>query len=801
MIIDELFEGPQLCPECGGISFSDLILAEKKDACYYKVKASAKVWPSAYASGRLVQCRKKGAANYGNKSEGVEEDISRRGFLQGMGAAAAAGAAGSAIAAPFKHSQSVDPMTDKVQGRSSTVASDDGSAKLYIQWNNGAWFDLNQGMVGFSSASDSSPLQTMRIKLGNNPVQNIGGVVSKNFKSIQIGINPDDVKQLASTILKHSGELRLEVLLADGNRKVFKFTIEPDATSRSIKEQGVAEGVTPASTSKVLRLIDRHNPEWFEDYGMGEVEDTVVELAERGEFQGMSAVDAMALVHQELEKYYGHDREQGMTEGKNTNPRVNEIRQLAKDFFGYKPYSSGTIQGGKILRLSFPFNRSLSTFYHSVPLTQVSPQDQQLLKKLKSDFEQFMASNGVSADEVSMKFHTGAGVYASVRIAIPQEQGVAEGLSDTQKKIEDTINKLEDRLKHAKSGEQWDRISARIERLQAGLNRSKQGVAEGYDSEELANEVYAEFERIYPNLARKANERTVHAAVMDVLNYGGDSNPSALAQDVARAVKQDLQQGVAEANLSELNKDTVYSYAKKAHKDQDKQSTITGKAYLDNDPKTANKAHHKFSMRAAGLDRAEKRLKKQGVAEGSEEYCDACDRVITKKPHVCPGSQGVAEEQELDEKWSQKYKSSINCANPKGFSQRAHCAGRNKNEDVEELDEGGDVFMPNIKNTPEYKAGFATGKLPVPHPEGTQEYASYYKGVIDRASPTLAKVGEGEQQKGADYRDPKEVDYDDEYDAMVARVKKLAGLGPMKTVYDPAKRQYRNMPTAVQPKK
>ena len=30
-----------------------------KDACYKKVKASAKVWPSAYASGRLVQCRKK----------------------------------------------------------------------------------------------------------------------------------------------------------------------------------------------------------------------------------------------------------------------------------------------------------------------------------------------------------------------------------------------------------------------------------------------------------------------------------------------------------------------------------------------------------------------------------------------------------------------------------------------------------------------------------------------------------------------------------------------------------------------
>jgi hypothetical protein len=34
--------------------------------------------------------------------------------------------------------------------------------------------------------------------------------------------------------------------------------------------------------------------------------------------------------------------------------------------------------------------------------------------------------------------------------------------------------------------------------------------------------------------------------------------------------------------------------------------------------------------------------------------------------------------EELDEKWSQKYKSTINCANPKGFSQKAHCAGRKK---------------------------------------------------------------------------------------------------------------------------
>jgi len=46
-----------------------------------------------------------------------------------------------------------------------------------------------------------------------------------------------------------------------------------------------------------------------------------------------------------------------------------------------------------------------------------------------------------------------------------------------------------------------------------------------------------------------------------------------------------------------------------------------------------------------------------------------------------------------------------------------------------------------------------------------------------------------------------EADYGDDYQAMVSRVKKLAGMGPLKTVYDPAKRVYRNVPTAVQPKK
>jgi len=45
----------------------------------------------------------------------------------------------------------------------------------------------------------------------------------------------------------------------------------------------------------------------------------------------------------------------------------------------------------------------------------------------------------------------------------------------------------------------------------------------------------------------------------------------------------------------------------------------------------------------------------------------------------------------------------------------------------------------------------------------------------------------------------KEADYGDDYQDMVSRVKKLAGMGPLKTVYDPQKRVYKNVPVAVQP--
>lgn len=66
---------------------------------------------------------------------------------------------------------------------------------------------------------------------------------------------------------------------------------------------------------------------------------------------------------------------------------------------------------------------------------------------------------------------------------------------------------------------------------------------------------------------------------------------------------------------------------------------------------------------------------------------------------ICPRKQGESDEayklrcspimnpsillniSSIEEKWSQKYKRSIDCSNPKGFSQRAHCQSRKKKKD------------------------------------------------------------------------------------------------------------------------
>lgn len=80
---------------------------------------------------------------------------------------------------------------------------------------------------------------------------------------------------------------------------------------------------------------------------------------------------------------------------------------------------------------------------------------------------------------------------------------------------------------------------------------------------------------------------------------------------------------------------------------------LTAKQMMDR----AHKAMMKSMSDAEKIDKGWRNPNK-GVAEGSKDYCDACDGVITTRPHVCPGTEGMAEGPEFD-KWADNRAASL----------------------------------------------------------------------------------------------------------------------------------------------
>jgi len=91
---------------------------------------------------------------------------------------------------------------------------------------------------------------------------------------------------------------------------------------------------------------------------------------------------------------------------------------------------------------------------------------------------------------------------------------------------------------------------------------------------------------------------------------------------------------------------------------------------------------------------------------------------------------------QVDEKWSEKYKRSIDCDNPRGFSQRAHCAGRKKtNEELTDFNK--DEPMKSTVAVPGY---------------GTMNIDSLMKNVIDQTTNMLKQMQQSTQGfRNADY--------------------------------------------------
>ena len=91
----------------------------------------------------------------------------------------------------------------------------------------------------------------------------------------------------------------------------------------------------------------------------------------------------------------------------------------------------------------------------------------------------------------------------------------------------------------------------------------------------------------------------------------------------------------------------------------------------------------------------------------------------------------------ITEKWSDKYKRSINCSNPKGFSQKVHCAGRKKNESIAEGSEQVAIAVRKGRNK------FATEMTVNGEPAGSYQYDANTGRSIAEVDPKYKGKGYG----------------------------------------------------------
>ena len=227
MIITDLFESHQTCPECGGPMFSEMLMMEKKDACYYKVKASAKVWPSAYASGRLVQCRKKGADNYGNKSEGVME-MNKSQTPPGRDGSNDSDASKKEYTAKATTPEKVAKDAEKILNKE--LNKKQGVAEGKADYN----FDI-EDLKRLEQIRDLSTLKAQALALISKPS-------AKPMK-------PEKVEWFKNALERMNSPLKVIKLMYDlllsgeGNAVVgTKSSMNPNSYRQRFGEQGVAEG-------------------------------------------------------------------------------------------------------------------------------------------------------------------------------------------------------------------------------------------------------------------------------------------------------------------------------------------------------------------------------------------------------------------------------------------------------------------------------------------------------------------------------------------------------------------------------
>jgi hypothetical protein len=679
MIIDQLFESPQLCPECGGISFSDLILAEKKDACYHKVKASAKVWPSAYASGRLVQCRKKGAANYGNKSEGVAEGMDGQVVFSGTGA--------------------------------------DGGKYEIIQ----------SSPTDFMIHANGKHIDTY------SSLQRAMSVLKNEVPGLQQGMAEDD--DAVAAFLARGGEVQ---------------KLKPAKPRKGERWQGSAHigaaggrGTKGRVSGLAANTGKSGKPVVTAEQGVSEVS--------LGDY-GKKALLSRAMA--QTNKFFGRDDPAAVAAADRTI--ANRTKGLARADARRKTYTA--------------------------PPVDMEKQRQQLTDKYPN-IDELVRRAEVNRDP-NYEYADGQAYYDG------QE---AEQKYQRLKQIQRIIQGLNE------------------ETRQATLNTPAGDFTADITKDKSTNTV-----------SGKMNVRGVNIGAVKDMTPGGSQSVSA-DMNVAPGL-----------NISATRKSADYNKGQLAGT-----KSVSAK-YTDTAGALGKPGQQHTATRTTGIG--------FGGASGprvGKNYVDQIDKTLADYMKEAKGINSIRNPNDLQPLEAGgggggggRTTSGPSPFGPKPGSREASIAQPNPNTMTIKQGPNPDYVPP--KTLPQKyddlnkKLDQLTPAPPVKTPRPgraaadqrrlDQAQAAELKDVVplspaernrlrpvdankvrqselNKEPPDLSNVRPGLDEESRKKREQPEVEYDDDYDAMVARVKRLAGLGPLKTVYDPTKRQYRNMPTAQQPKK
>ena len=104
--------------------------------------------------------------------------------------------------------------------------------------------------------------------------------------------------------------------------------------------------------------------------------------------------------------------------------------------------------------------------------------------------------------------------------------------------------------------------------------------------------------------------------------------------------------------------------------------------------RSSGKSHAHKIQAAVAMEQRAREMGKTSQAAVYRAYINkmkkktkAKNEISFVKEHKC-GCSDIYNVERINEKWTAKYKRSIDCSNPKGFSQRAHCQGRKKRESI-----------------------------------------------------------------------------------------------------------------------